>query len=59
VTRLNTEVTRILHTPEARERLYALGAEPSANTPEEFAAYLSSELAKWTKVVKAAGIKAE
>jgi tripartite-type tricarboxylate transporter receptor subunit TctC len=59
VTRLNAEVARILRTPETRERLYAFGAEPSDNTPAEFTAYLSAELAKWTKVVKAAGIKAE
>jgi tripartite-type tricarboxylate transporter receptor subunit TctC len=59
VMRLNTEVARLLHTSETRERLYAFGAEPAENTPEEFAAYLGSELAKWAKVVKAAGIKAE
>jgi tripartite-type tricarboxylate transporter receptor subunit TctC len=59
VQRLNAEVIRSIAEPDARERLYSIGAEPMSNTPEEFAAYIRSEMAKWDKVVKAAGIRAE
>ena len=59
VTRLNTEVSRALREPDARERLYSIGAEPMNNTPEEFQAYINAEMAKWSKVVKTANIKAE
>jgi tripartite-type tricarboxylate transporter receptor subunit TctC len=58
VQRLNTEVARALREPDARERLYSIGAEPMSNTPEEFAAYINTEMVKWAKVVKAAGIRA-
>ena len=43
----------------ARERFYSIGAEPLANTPEEFATFIQNEMTKWAKVVKAAGIKVE
>jgi tripartite-type tricarboxylate transporter receptor subunit TctC len=59
VQRLNAEVIRSMAEPDARERLYSIGAEPMSNTPEEFAAYIRSEMAKWDKVVKVAGIRAE
>jgi len=42
--------------PELRERLSALGAEPAGTTPEQFAAFLKSEMEKWARVAKAAGI---
>ena len=59
VLKLNAEVARSLREPDARERLYAIGAEPMSGTPEEFSAYIKSEMTKWAKVIKAAGIKAE
>jgi tripartite-type tricarboxylate transporter receptor subunit TctC len=59
ITRLNSEISRALREPDARERLYSIGAEPMNNTPEEFAAYISAEMAKWSKVIKAAGVRAE
>ncbi len=59
VARLNTEVARILRTPETRERLYSFGAEPIDNTPQEFAAYINSEFIKWAKVVRSAGLRAD
>src|SRR5689334_21881510 len=59
VERLNAEVIRSMAEPDARERLYSIGAEPMSNTPEQFDAYVRSEMAKWAKVVKAAGIRAE
>jgi len=57
VTRLNTEIARIMRQKETRDRLYSFGAEPIDNTPAEFATYINSEIAKWAKVVKAAGIR--
>jgi tripartite-type tricarboxylate transporter receptor subunit TctC len=59
VARLNAEVARILHTPEMRERLAALGAEPIGNKPEEFAAFIKTEIPKYAQVVKASGAKAD
>ena len=42
-----------------KERFSAMGADPIGNTPEQFAAFLRAEMAKWAKVVKAAGIRGE
>lgn len=57
--KVNGEVVRILHTPEARKIFEHEGAEPVGNTPEQFGAVLKSEIAKWTKLIKVAGIKPE
>lgn len=43
--------------PDVREKLLGQGAEPVANTPEDFAKYIDAEIAKWGKVVKASGAK--
>ena len=43
--------------PDVRERMLALGAEPGSGTPDDFAAYMKSEIVKWGKVIKAAGIE--
>ena len=59
VLRLQSEIAKALRAPEVGERLAAEGAEAGANTPEEFAAYIKREIAKWSKVVKEAGIKVE
>ena len=53
------EVATILRMPEVKERLAADGSEVVAGTPEEFAALIKAEIAKWAKVVKAAGIQPE
>ena len=42
-----------------KERFVADGTDPVGNTPEEFARYIESEIVKWAKVAKAAGIKPE
>ena len=59
ITKLNQEIVRILHTDELKDRLSADGSEPVGNTPEQFGAHIKSEVAKWSKVVKEAGIRAE
>ena len=57
ITKLNTETSRGINAPDLRERLGALGAEPSAKSPEAFTLYVRDEIAKWAKVVKASGAK--
>ena len=59
VARAQAEIARILLLPEMKERLAADGADAVGNRPEEFAAYIRAELAKWGKVVKTGGIKLE
>jgi tripartite-type tricarboxylate transporter receptor subunit TctC len=59
IERLHNATVRALKSPEVRERLQGLGAEPVGNTPEQYSAFIQSEIAKWAKVIKAAGIKAE
>jgi tripartite-type tricarboxylate transporter receptor subunit TctC len=59
LTQLNTEVIRVLNTPETRERLAAIGLEPAAEPLDRTNAYINAEVAKWGKVVRAAGITAE
>jgi len=57
--RVNAEVIRVLSSPEAKKVLEGDGADIVGNTPEQFGVVLKAEIAKWTKVAKAAGIKAE
>ncbi len=59
VNRLNDEMRKALVTPEMRERLSRMGAEPSPTTPEQFAAFIRAELAKYQKVVKFSGAKVD
>ena len=59
VDRLNTEVAKVLKTPEMKEKMTGLGTDVVANSPEQFAQYLREETAKWSKIVKDAGIKLE
>jgi tripartite-type tricarboxylate transporter receptor subunit TctC len=59
IQRINAETARAIREPDARERLYTIGSEPLANTPEEFGAFIRNEMVKWAKVVKAVGIRIE
>ena len=59
VLKLQGETARALKIPELRDTLVQQGADPVASTPEEFAAYMRSETAKWAKVVRASGAKAD
>ena len=59
VARLNEEFRKALLTPEMRERLKAMGAEPSPTTPEQFADFIRAELAKYEKVVKFSGARVD
>jgi len=59
VNKVQAETARILVLPEVKARLAADGADAVGNRPEEFAAYIRTEIAKWGKVAKAGGIKLE
>jgi tripartite-type tricarboxylate transporter receptor subunit TctC len=57
ILRLNGEVNKILELPDVRESFTRQGAEVSGSTPEQLAAYVATEYAKWAKVVAASGAK--
>lgn len=59
VEQLHGEIVRALNSPDLRERLISQGADPVGNTPEQYTAYIRNEIAKWAKVIQAAGIKGE
>ncbi len=59
VVRLSTEIAKIVRTPEMRERLLSLGAEPVGGTPEEFSIIIGRDIAKWTPLAKSVGIKVD
>jgi len=59
INRLNQDATTALNTPDIKEVLFRQGLDAAPESPEAFGAYIKSELAKWAKVVKAAGLKAE
>ena len=56
VAKINGELVRMLAVPEIRARIKREGADPVGSTPEAFAQRVSSEIAKWSKVIKQAGI---
>jgi len=57
INRLNKEFTAALSLPDIKQFLFNQGLDAAPGTPEEFAAYIKSETAKWAKVIKAAGIQ--
>jgi tripartite-type tricarboxylate transporter receptor subunit TctC len=59
VAKLHAEIARILQLPEVKDRLLGDGADPVANTPDEFARFIRDETAKWAQVARDAGIKPE
>ena len=58
VDRLNETVRKVVASADVKQKFGPQGVEPDSNTPEEFRALLTSEIAKWAKVVRAAGLKA-
>ncbi len=59
VARISAEIMKGFKTAQLKERFAAMGADPVGDTPEQFAAFVKAEMAKWAKVVKAAGIRGE
>jgi tripartite-type tricarboxylate transporter receptor subunit TctC len=56
---LHREIVNVMALPDVKERMAALGYEPVANTPEEFAARIKAEIPTWGKVIRDANIRAE
>jgi tripartite-type tricarboxylate transporter receptor subunit TctC len=59
VTKLNTEIAKLMNSPDTKKALFDAGVEPSPSSPEEMTTYMTQELTRWGKVVKDAGIKLE
>ena len=56
VTRISADANKVLADPEVKQKMLALGAEPSGGTPAEFARYIRDDQAKWSKLMKERGI---
>ena len=59
VERLHKAIDATIHSPEVMKKFTDLGADPQFGTPAEFATYVKDDLAKWTRLAKEAGLKAE
>ena len=59
VARLNAEFVRMLADPQMTQRFQSQGGDPASSTPAQLTAYMREEMARWTRVIKTAGIKIE
>ena len=59
VTRLSADANAVLGEPDVAQKMLALGAEPSGNTPERFAAFIREDQGKWARLMRERGIKPE
>jgi len=59
VDRLSREIAKAIANPKVSQLYVNLGTQPLANTPDQFAAFIKAEMAKWSKVIQTANIKAE
>jgi tripartite-type tricarboxylate transporter receptor subunit TctC len=59
IDKIQSDVAKALSNPEIRERFLAQGADPSGNTPEQFAGFIKAETDKWTRVVKFSNAKVD
>lgn len=60
ITRIHTDLTKLLGSPELKDRMFKQGIDQSTNnTPEKHAAFVKAEFARWSKVIQEAGVKAE
>jgi tripartite-type tricarboxylate transporter receptor subunit TctC len=59
VEKLGGDANQVLNDPEVRRRMHNVGADPSGNTPDEFARFIRDDMAKWAKLMREAGIKPE
>jgi tripartite-type tricarboxylate transporter receptor subunit TctC len=59
VAKLGADANAALAEPEVRQKMLLLGAEPSGGTPEQFAAFIRNDMAKWSKLMKERGIAPE
>lgn len=56
---IHAEVVKVLNIPDIREKLVAAGSDPVGSTPEEFSAYVKSELARWGKIIRDNNVRSE
>jgi tripartite-type tricarboxylate transporter receptor subunit TctC len=59
INRLNKEIVLVLNQPETKEKLLAQGVETIGSTPEEFSAFIKSNMTEMSKIIKDAGIREE
>jgi tripartite-type tricarboxylate transporter receptor subunit TctC len=59
IERLNAEINKALKHPDVLTRMQAEGADPAGSSPQEFGAFFTAEIAKWTQVVQKAGIRVD
>jgi tripartite-type tricarboxylate transporter receptor subunit TctC len=59
VAKLTSEISRLLALPDVKERLSREGADPAPSTPEQFAQFIQSEVAKYASIIKEAGVRAD
>jgi len=59
VEKLSADANKVLGDPDIRKRMQALGADPAGDTPEEFARFIRDDQAKWSKLMREAGIQPE
>lgn len=59
VAKLSADVKRVLSDTDVRTKMLSLGADPGGNTPEEFARFIREDQAKWSKLMREAGIRLE
>ena len=59
IARLHADIVKVLKAPDVREKLVAAGSDPVGSTPEEFAAHVKAELARWGKVIRDNNIRSE
>jgi tripartite-type tricarboxylate transporter receptor subunit TctC len=57
--RLNREIVKLMQAPDIRDRFSQQGIDPETSTPEQFAQLIRDEYVRWTKVIRAGGIKVE
>ena len=56
---MHADIVKALALPEIRAKFAEQGADPASNTPEQFAAYIQSEIVKWGRLIKELGVKPE
>ena len=59
IARIHAELVRVLALPDVRERMFNLGMEVAGSTPEQLAALVNSDIAKWGKVIKESGVRVD
>jgi len=59
VSKLHADIARVLNLPEVRNRITELGGEPVGNSPADFDAFQKAEMARWARVIKESGARAE